>query len=69
MIQMKQAFTTALNKHYRCPKGRMGRIAGEVMVRQHRPETAWTLHLLDIQPTDTVLEVGFGAGQGIKLAD
>ena len=46
----------------------MGRIAGEVMVRQHRPETAWTLHLLDIQPTDTVLEVGFGAGQGIKLA-
>jgi len=68
MIQMKQAFTTALNKHYRCPKGRMGRIAGEVMVRQHRPETAWTLHLLDIQPTDTVLEVGFGAGQGIKLA-
>ncbi len=68
MIQMKQAFNTALNKHYRCPKGIMGRIAGEVMVRQHRPETAWTLHLLDIQPTDTVLEVGFGAGQGIKLA-
>ena len=40
MIQMKQAFNTALNKHYRCPKGIMGRIAGEVMVRQHRPETA-----------------------------
>ena len=34
MIQMKQAFNTALNKHYRCPKGIMGRIAGEVMVRQ-----------------------------------
>ena len=47
----------------------MGRIAGEVMVRQHRPETAWTLHLLDSQRTDTLLEVGFGAGQGIKLAD
>ncbi|HEY7414379.1 MAG TPA: class I SAM-dependent methyltransferase [Ktedonobacteraceae bacterium] len=68
MIQIKQAFNTTLNKHYECPKGVMGRIAGEVMVRQHRPETDWTLHLLDIQPTDTVLEVGFGAGRGIKLA-
>ncbi|HLX59153.1 MAG TPA: class I SAM-dependent methyltransferase [Ktedonobacteraceae bacterium] len=38
------------------------------MVRQHRRETAWTLNLLEIEPTDTVLEVGFGAGQGIKLA-
>jgi len=68
MIQVKQAFNTALNKHYGCPKGVMGRLAGEVMVRQHRPETAWTLDLLDIQPADTVLEVGFGAGQGVKHA-
>ncbi len=68
MIQMKQVFTTALNKQYECPKGVMGRIAGEVMVHQHRPETVWTLQLLDIQPTDDVLEAGFGAGQGIKLA-
>lgn len=68
MVQIKQAFDTALNKHYGCPKGVMGRIAGEVMVRQHGPETVWTLQLLDIQPADTVLEVGFGAGQGIKLA-
>ncbi len=46
----------------------MGWLAGERMVRQHGPETAWTMNLLEIQPTDTVLEVGFGAGQGIKLA-
>jgi ubiquinone/menaquinone biosynthesis C-methylase UbiE len=68
MIQIKQAFDSALNKHYSRPKGVMGRLAGEVMVRQHRPETSWTIRLLDIQPADTVLEVGFGAGQGIKLA-
>lgn len=68
MIQVKQAFNAAFNKHYGRPKGIMGRIAGEVMVRQHRPETDWTLHLLDIQPADMVLEVGFGAGRGIKLA-
>ena len=68
MIQIKRAFDTALNKYYGCPRGVMGRLAGEVMVRQHRPETLWTLHLLDIQPIETVLEVGFGAGQAIKLA-
>ncbi len=68
MIQIKQAFNAALSKHNGNPKAVMGRIAGEVMVRQHRPETAWTIDLLDIQPADTVLEVGCGAGQGIKLA-
>jgi len=46
----------------------IGWLAGERMVRQHGPETAWTLNLLEIEPTDAVLEVGFGAGQGIKLA-
>ena len=46
----------------------MGWLAGERMVRQHGPETAWTIHLLEIQPTDTVLDVGCGAGQAIKLA-
>ena len=46
----------------------MGWLAGERMVRQHRPETAWTMNLLEVQTTDTVLEVGFGAGQAIKLA-
>ncbi|GHO46035.1 class I SAM-dependent methyltransferase [Ktedonospora formicarum] len=68
MIQIKHAFDAVLQKHYECPKGMMGRLAGEQMVRQHQPETFWTLHLLDVQPTDTVLEVGFGAGQAIKLA-
>ncbi len=67
MISVKQVFDTVLNKHYGCPKGVIGWIAGEVMVRQHRPETEWTVQLLDIHPANTILEVGFGAGRGIKL--
>src|SRR5581483_9622435 len=52
----------------RCPAGILGWLVGVRMGRQQRPETTWTVELLDIQPTDTVLEFGFGAGQGIKLA-
>ncbi len=37
------------------------------MVRQHIPETTWTISLLDIQPDDQILELGFGAGRAIEL--
>ena len=67
MIQIKSAFETVLNKQYPCPKGVMGRIAGELMVRQHVRETAWTVSIADVQPTDRVLEIGFGAGKAIEL--
>jgi ubiquinone/menaquinone biosynthesis C-methylase UbiE len=65
---MKQYLIGRWDQQYRCPSGTIGWLAGAQMVRQHRPETTWTLDLLDIQPTDQVLDVGFGAGQGIKLA-
>lgn len=67
MIQIKQAFNTVLNKQYPCPQGMIGSIAGEVMVRQHEEETAWTVLVADVQPTDSVLEIGFGAGKAIAL--
>ena len=67
-MKVKQYLEDIWNQQYPCPHGIVGWLAGERMVRQHRPETAWTLDLLDIQPADTVLEVGCGAGQGIKLA-
>lgn len=67
-MNLKQRLEGIWNRQYRSPGGLMGRLAGARMVRQHKPETAWTIDLLEIQPADTVLEVGFGAGQGIKLA-
>ena len=67
-MKVKQQLVGLWNQQYRSPSGMMGWLAGERMVRQHGPETAWTINLLEVQPTDTVLEVGFGAGQAIKLA-
>jgi ubiquinone/menaquinone biosynthesis C-methylase UbiE len=39
---------------------------GEQMVRQHVPETTWTISLLDLEPTNHLLEIGFGAGRAIE---
>ena len=66
-MKIRQHIEGLWSRQYRSPNGVMGRLAGERMVRQHGPETAWTIRLLEIQPTDTILEVGFGAGQAIKL--
>jgi len=67
MIQVNRVFEAVANKHYVCPKGVMGRLVGELMVRQHKEETAWTVSIAHIQPTDRVLEIGFGAGKAIEL--
>jgi SAM-dependent methyltransferase len=52
------------------PRGAWGSIAGRIMARtpsnNHRIQ--WTLELLDIKPSDRVLEVGFGPGVAIALA-
>lgn len=37
------------------------------MVRQHKPETLWTIELLNIVHGERVLELGCGAGYAMKL--
>lgn len=49
------------------PTGLVGRMLGEQMIRQHVPETTWTISLLDLEPENQILEVGFGAGRAIEL--
>ncbi|MEM8532047.1 MAG: class I SAM-dependent methyltransferase [Chloroflexota bacterium] len=56
-----------LDQQHRHPTGFIGQLIGERMLRQHAPETAWSIDLLDLQPTDHVLEIGFGAGRGLAL--
>ena len=36
------------------------------MVRQHQPETEWTIELLTVQKDDSILELGCGAGYAIE---
>lgn len=63
----KRIEATLLKGQHGHPRGIIGRMLGEQMVHQHIPETEWTISLLDIQPEDQVLELGFGAGRAIEL--
>ncbi|RSD26688.1 class I SAM-dependent methyltransferase [Mesobacillus subterraneus] len=56
-----------IDSQYRTPKGLIGTYIGEKMVRQHKPETLWTIELLNIQQNESVLELGCGSGYAIKL--
>jgi ubiquinone/menaquinone biosynthesis C-methylase UbiE len=47
--------------------GVLGRLGGLIMARMNRKYAAEVIELLDIQPQDSVLEVGFGPGVGIQL--
>jgi ubiquinone/menaquinone biosynthesis C-methylase UbiE len=67
MITLKNRFETFIYSQHGCPTGFVGRLVGEKMVRQHQPETAWTVSQLALQPTDQVLEIGFGAGKAVTL--
>jgi ubiquinone/menaquinone biosynthesis C-methylase UbiE len=56
-----------IDNQYRKPKGLIGTYIGEKMVRQHKPETLWTIELLNIKQSESVLELGCGAGYAMKL--
>lgn len=49
------------------PKGALGRLGGQLMSQDHWLP-AWVLDLLEINPHDSVLEVGSGPGVGLGLA-
>jgi ubiquinone/menaquinone biosynthesis C-methylase UbiE len=49
------------------PKGPLGRLGGQLM-SQDRALPAWVLDLLEINPSDSILELGSGPGVGLELA-
>jgi ubiquinone/menaquinone biosynthesis C-methylase UbiE len=49
------------------PKGVMGRLGGVIMARLNRDAAAQVIDLLDVQPDDRILEVGFGPGVAVQL--
>ena len=59
-------FEKLLAAQYRRPAGLLGRYAGNRMARDHHPENTWTVALLQAQPADHVLELGFGAGVAVE---
>ena len=53
---------------FRKPHGTLGRVAGWVMSRRasNRERNLWTLDLLEIEPGQHILEIGFGPGFAIE---
>ena len=67
MTALKARWSAYLDQQHRYPSGLIGWLIGERMRRQHTPETEWSVDLLQLQPTDRVLEIGFGVGRGLAL--
>lgn len=48
------------------PRGLIGRLFGNIMARHNGPDNEWTIELLHIEPSDRILEVGFGPGAAVE---
>jgi hypothetical protein len=55
----------AIGKQLQHPRGLFGRALFTWMTRTTIAHARWTADLLDVQPDDDVLEVGFGNGANI----
>jgi ubiquinone/menaquinone biosynthesis C-methylase UbiE len=53
---------TILLRMFGRPRGGLGRLGGHIMARTNAEFGTWVSDLLQIAPTDNVLEVGFGPG-------
>ena len=64
------SFRDRLIVQFHQPTGLLGRLAGLIMAHRssNRERNSWTVGLLDIQPEDHVLELGFGPGLAIEEA-
>jgi SAM-dependent methyltransferase len=49
------------------PHGVLGRLGGVIMAHTNQKCAAWVIELLEVLPSDKILEVGFGPGVGIEL--
>ncbi len=67
---VQQALMKTVVTQFKQPTGWLGNLAGFIMAKRpsNRERNAWTLELLDLQPTDRVLEIGFGPGIAIEKA-
>ncbi|WP_317108233.1 VTT domain-containing protein [Chroococcidiopsis sp. SAG 2025] len=67
MMDMKQTLVMAIRSQFMRPRGFAGWLAGwEMALRSsNRKRNVWAVGLLGVEPTDHVLEIGFGPGIAI----
>jgi ubiquinone/menaquinone biosynthesis C-methylase UbiE len=59
---------TFFTKQFGEPRGLVGRIIGSRMAKGNLYDAQWTISLLNIQPKQRILEIGFGPGVSTQLA-
>lgn len=57
----------AIGKQMQYPKGFFGKVLFAWMTPKTIAHAQWTADLLEIQPEDKIIEIGFGDGSNIKL--
>jgi SAM-dependent methyltransferase len=67
---IRHAMRRFLRGQFGCPTGFWGDVAGKIMActPSNHDRLQWTLSLLDLQPDDRLLEIGFGPGFAIEQA-
>jgi ubiquinone/menaquinone biosynthesis C-methylase UbiE len=60
------SLTKIFGAQCRKPSGWLGGLMGSLMNWRHRPLSRWTIELLDIQPHNSILDIGCGGGMTIK---
>jgi SAM-dependent methyltransferase len=67
-MDRKQKLALAIRSQFVRPRGFAGRLVGwEMALRSsNRKRNAWAVGLLGVEPTDRVLEIGFGPGIAIR---
>ena len=66
-MDMKRAIIAAMVRQAGHPRGAVGKMVAWLMAHRpsNRQRNRWVASLLDVQPTDRVLEIGFGPGLAI----
>lgn len=57
----------AIGKQMKYPRGIFGKLVLAIMSRSTIGPARWTVSLLDVEPDDDIIEIGFGNGASIKL--
>ncbi len=57
---------SAVMGQFRKPTGKLGWLIGQVMAWKNKERSQWVLSLLNVQPDNQILEIGFGPGTDIQ---
>jgi ubiquinone/menaquinone biosynthesis C-methylase UbiE len=65
---MRERMRNLMTRQFSSPSGFFGKFIGNRMAKGNVYDARWTVSLLDIQPHDRILEIGFGPGVSTQIA-